>query len=159
MAVLARLPKSPTLPKLPGLPKAGGLTMAPPSPVKDEKSGPPEAPSTWSGSDLEWMVAWWLTQHRIPFQYQAPFLGGKATLGGQVVDFVVEDRQPPLLLGVQGEYWHYADSAKRARSKLAKVSLEAQGFEVVYLLGVDITTRLDFALTQALRGVQLFSDN
>ncbi len=160
MPVLARLPKSPTLPKLPGLPKVGGLKLVAPSPLKTtDESGPPAAPATWPGSDLEWMVEWWLTQRRIPHQYQAPYLGGRATLSGQVVDFVVEDRQPPLLIGVQGEYWHYADSAKRARSKLAKVALEAQGYTCVYVLGIDLTTRLDFTLTEALRGNQLFSDN
>ena len=158
MATLGRLPRSPTLPRLPGLPKIGGLKQVAPSPLKTAESGPPEAPANWPGSDLEWMVAWWLTQHRIPFQYQAPYLGGRATLSGQVVDFVIEDRQPPLLIGVQGEYWHYADSAKRARALLAKLNLMARGFQVIYVRGIDLTTRLTATMENALRGIQIFQD-
>ena len=140
----------PALPKIPGLPRVA------PAPVKtEEKPGPP---ATWPGSDLEWLVADWLTRHRVPFQYQAPYLGGRTSLGGQVVDFVIEDRQPPLLLGVQGEYWHYGTTAQAGRSLLAKIALQAQGFVVVYVKGIDLENRIDFTLRSAMEGHQLFSD-
>ena len=121
-----------------------------------EEGKPPAPPPTWAGSDLEWMVAWWLRRHKIEFQYQAGFLGGRRALGGQVADFVIPERM--LILAPQGEYWHYASTEKRGRTLVGKLALQAQGWTVVFLLQRDLETRLDYVMREGLRGIQLFRD-
>lgn len=146
------VPALPRLPKLPGLP-----TIAPAMvPARAAGEGPPAAPAGWPGSDLEWLVNWWLTQHKIDFQYQAPFLGGRQSLGGQVADFVIPDRR--LILGPQGEYWHYASTEKRARTLLGKMALQAQGWTVVFMMERDLKQSLSGTMEAAMRGQQLFRD-
>lgn len=135
------------------------LKVKAPSPLsKTDGSGPPPMPASWTGSDLEWIVYWWLTKEKIPFVYQSPFGGGRKQIGGQVVDFEVTDRVPSLLIGVQGEYFHYRTGGQRARSLMSKVVLQARGYMVVYVLGRDLQTRPDYTMRAALRGEQLFGD-
>jgi hypothetical protein len=51
-------------------------------------------------------------------EFQVPIMWGRQVMGGQVLDIVINDHQPPIVINVQS-YWHtgaakkYADSIKR----------------------------------------------
>ena len=155
MTALVKLPRPPRPPTVPGMRQWKPNYGAPATAFAKKESGPPPQPGSWPGSDIEWIVNWWLTVRHIPFTYQQAFLGGRLLRGGQVADFVVP---PNLVIGVQGEYWHYRTSALRGIALLAKVALQGEGYTVVYVRGVDLKERLDYTMERALLGIQLFSD-
>ena len=67
----------------------------------------PEMPSSWEGSEPEWICYSVLVQiGKIPdqdFTYQSPLMGGRLDKGGAVVAFVFKD-PPDLAINVQGNY-------------------------------------------------------
>jgi hypothetical protein len=58
------------------------------------------------GSKYEWYTALALWGAGIDFQYQVPVFGGKAVVGGQVIDFLVNTLPLPTPLFVDGQHWH-----------------------------------------------------
>jgi hypothetical protein len=160
---LPRLPSFATGKRMPSFPALQpiGLGRVRGS-VLDSQPGVPPVPEWWAarypvGSDLEWMVYWWLTSKGIPFDYQVPFGGGRVT-GGQMFDFLVKDRVPPLVLGPQGEYWHYASQEKRQHTMDLKLEAQRAGFPVVFMREQDLRMSLESTMTAALAGIQLFAD-
>lgn len=121
--------------------------------------GLPLQPSWWPGSDIEWLVYWYLTAHGVKFDYQYPVAGGRYSVLpgiGQVLDFTVPDRS--LVLNVQGEYWHYSTTALRQEALVKKNELLSLGWRVVYVLGHDLQHQLAGTMEAALQGLQLFND-
>ncbi len=68
-----------------------------------------------------------LMQRRIPFDFQSSMQGGRAQLGGMVVDFLLLDRR--AVIRVQGDYWH-SGVAEMARDEVQKCVLESLGYDV-----------------------------
>ncbi len=160
MVLMVRLPKLPKIPLSPGrhaveYESLAHLKEEMPYYGVQEKRG---KPATFHGSDLEWFVYDWLTRQHIPFDYQVPYLGGRFSKGGQIIDFVLLGTIPRILLGVQGEWWHYRNTQQGAISQLAKLSLQRGGDIVVYLRENDLRARLDYTMREAVKGHQLFQD-
>lgn len=113
---------------------------------------------TGGGSYPEYLVWKWLRdkgyQPGVDFQFQSSYFGGRMDLGGLVADFVIDALTPPLIIRVQGEYWHQLPG-RRARDFYEMVQLIEHGFQVVDVWEDDLRTRLDFAMNQALKGVSL----
>ena len=118
----------------------------------------PPAPASFPGSALEWRVYWWLEKHKHQFYFQLDILGGSTTSGGMIVDFLLTDQHPELVLEVQGKPWHFGTSDLRAEDRLRKAILINLGFNVVYLRYSDLAERLQYTMKEALRGHQLFDD-
>jgi very-short-patch-repair endonuclease len=134
---------------------AGGYEMF----ARDRKpqSNVPETPAGFPGSSLEWRVYWWLERKKVDFLFQLDLYGGSVS-GGFIVDFLVRDRDPGLVLEVQGKPWHFGALGLRADDRIRKAILLNEGYDVVYLLHSDIDDRLDYTMKEALRGHQLFED-
>ena len=148
-------------PKLPSLPKFSvrvGRMEGLPRQAETDPSGVPPMPADFPGTEPEWRVFWWLTKHRIEFDYQNPLAGGRTMVGGHLTDFVVYGRTPPLAIEVQGEYWHFGASGLRATDLLKKITYLNAGYEVVFVRERDIMERLDYTMRRALEGVQLYED-
>lgn len=153
------------MPGFGGFPKAPALTpVGLPSSTRQalagESQAPPE-PMWWEGSDIEWMVYWWLTAQGVQFDYLYQFRGGRhaSLYRGQEFDFLVTDRGGKgLVIGVHGDYWHYRSSSHWQKEKLRKDLIRRAGYRVVYVRGSDLQSSLDGTMREALHGIQTFSD-
>lgn len=58
------------------------------------------------GSVQEWRVSVALERLHVDYWYQYEIMGGSALRGGQIIDFVCWLPPVPILLYVQGDYWH-----------------------------------------------------
>ena len=102
-------------------------------------------------SDLETLVYNFLVKRGVGFQFQTSFSGGWYELGGAVVDFLVE---PNLAWRVMGEYYHQGVS-KSGSDVIQREMLEAEGFVVVDIWGLDIQNRLNETMRLALIGREM----
>ena len=104
-------------------------------------------------TDIEALVAEWLTRNKIPFESQVSLRGGVFELGGSKVDFIIEKT---TCLRVQGGYWHQG-IAKTSSDTVQRELLEADGWTVVDLLEDDIKdpARLEQAMRLALQGEEM----
>ena len=73
------------------------------------------------GSREEWLVANALWYNQWPFDFQLDYFGGRALVGGQVIDFMVHTPLHTVLF-VDGLRWHGAAS-KRERDLMQRMSL------------------------------------
>jgi hypothetical protein len=114
----------------------------------------------------EWYCWWWLTRKRkmtpgVDFEFQSSYFGGRREMGGLVVDFILPQYfGSGLVLNVQGFHWHRYSTQSRANDLLTKIRLQGPPFffTVVYLAEDDLYERLDYTMTQALKGTQLYQD-
>lgn len=130
-------------------------------PQKDE--APPMPPwfrAKYPASPLtEWWCWWWLTAvgHFQPgkdFVYQDPVLGGR-NYGGQVLDFVMIDRAPRLVLMINGDYWHFGQSTLKLNASIrARNNLKQAGYNAVIIWESDMQVSLDGTMRRALAGVE-----
>jgi hypothetical protein len=105
--------------------------------VTTEQSPIPEMPSTWEGSEPEWICYITLVQlGKIPdedFIYQSPLMGGRLDKGGNIIDFVFKD-PPDLGINVQGNYYHYGMGVETAtRDILGRVQLASLGIILIFI--------------------------
>ncbi len=93
----------------------------------------------------------------LDFQFQVPMAGGRSRAGGAVADFVVWASAPPIVIRVQGEFFHYVDDDAEAADIIERRMLEGMGFRVVDILAQDAITeeRTDEVVALALGGFQL----
>lgn len=84
------------------------------------------------------------------FIYQRSEFGGRAFIGGYVLDFVVLVRQPPILLEVEGQYWHQKKDEYRDIQRATV--MVALGFEYHEIWEYDIY-QSDENLERILRGI------
>lgn len=91
------------------------------------------------------------------FQYQVPLLGGRSRAGGAVADIVIYTVVPPVVIRVQGEFWHFKDDEAQADDFYQRLALENEGFRVVDILAQDTLTRqrTDEVVGYALNGFEL----
>jgi len=109
--------------------------------------------ATLVASDLEILVFEFLTKRKIKFEFQSQLLGGYANeLGSATLDFVFRDTD--TCWRIMGEYFHRGASPE-ARDQIQKVRLQEMGWTVVDIWETDLKKRLDYTLTQALRGQEL----
>ncbi len=89
------------------------------------------------------------------FQFQVPLAGGRAD-GGSVADLVVWAVSPPLVIRVQGEFFHFIDEPTRAADIVKRIQLETEGFRVIDILAGDLLTEneADEVVGLALIGAQ-----
>lgn len=144
----ARLPRGFTLAGAPAFPYRGPRPRG--TAVDDN------IPVWFPGSNLEWLVYRWLSASNVEFLFQVPIAGGRVEKGGIIADFVLTDRIPPVILRAQGFHWHGESTSSRARDLEQKLVLTDLGFEVVDLRESDLTTNLDYAMRQAIAGLQIF---
>ncbi len=155
------LPKLPTLrtsmPRLPIRPrgpKALSIELGPP--VVEESNQPPPMPLDFRGTLPEWRVYFWLTKHNIEFDFQSSMMGGRLQLGGLVSDFLLPQRSPPMVLNVQGIFWHYfGPNADRQKDQRQQDQLENMGYQVINLDEDMILERLDYVMRAAMQGIDL----
>lgn len=89
------------------------------------------------GTLPEYAIFWALEQLGQDFTFQSSMMGGRATLGGAITDFIVP---PGLAIRVMGEYWHYAQGrGKVVIDLIQQGQLESMGFEVI---NIDDTNAL-----------------
>ena len=69
------------------------------------------------GSREEWRVYLSLLKYKVQFEFQVSVYGGRAVVGGYIIDFVVYNPFP-CALEVNGEYWHSADMRPSEQLKL-----------------------------------------
>lgn len=127
-----RPPRMRTIPTIPRGPR-----LYRQSPGSDIMSGPGEPPPgfiTFTNSIPEWHIYWAISkvlkQPKDPRQgpfigypgmwsYQAPFEGGRAIRGGQVIDFMIDSPSTnygSLAIRIQTERYHmFTDEGKRAK--------------------------------------------
>ncbi len=157
--------RTPTAPRPPQL---RGLSAKPPSlttrrpeaaakrpegaPGKEQAPGVPQwwVIETGGGSYPEFLVWKWLADKGykpgIDFQFQSSYFGGRRDLGGLVADFIVDALTPPLVIRVQGEYWHGARGGAQSRDDAESILLRANKWRVVDAWTNDILHRLDWVV-------------
>lgn len=89
------------------------------------------------GTSPERLLFGWLMRHDFMFEFQAPLMGGR-TPGGAVVDFIIYDKQPPIILRIMS-YWHESASAQW-NDQIQRDALETLGYQVEDVWEREINT-------------------
>ncbi len=103
-------------------------------------------------SDIEILVIKWLDKRGIEYRFQSSINGGFFSLGGAVVDFIIETGN--LAWRVMGEYYHHQVEI-RSHDAIQREMLTAMGFLVVDIWGEDVLNRIDETLNKALMGEEI----
>ncbi len=103
-------------------------------------------------TSIEAIVYQYLTERKIPFSFQSSLMGGWYSLGGAVVDFILEENM--IALRVAGEYWH-AGVEKRGSDLIQKELLANLGYTVIDLWEDDIKNRLEETMRLTLQGQEM----
>lgn len=82
-----------------------------------------------------------------PAQAEVSMGGGRAYLGGSVVDVYIPVMK--TVARVQGDYWH-SNMQAQARDDARAIYLKAEGLRVVDVWERDIYTRLDWVIEQVI---------
>ena len=92
------------------------------------------------GSLPERIIWKWLEDQKLAFQWQQSAFGGRMLRGGMVLDFVVLGLAAgPVVIRVQGDYWHGPTSPGRpGRDDDQAQRLRAKGYIVLDLWESDI---------------------
>lgn len=146
----------------------GPLTIRGPRPfqkrVTQTDSPGDTVPAGMSATLPEWYVFWWCTRRRHmterqDFEFQSSLFGGRIDMGGLVMDFLFRGLFPPgLVVNVQGFNWHYLTTDQRAQNIITRQRLLNPGFTTVFVKEDDVLQRLDYTMSKALDGEQLFQD-
>lgn len=152
------------VPKRPGPPlRTLGPRPFVKSPTQSDSPGD-AVPDGMTMTLAEWYVYWWSVHRRrlspqIDFEFQSSLFGGRIDLGGLVIDFLYRGFFPPgLVVNVQGEAWHYYTTEQREANILTRVRLQDRGYTVVFVKEDDVLSQLDYVMTRAMKGEQLFAD-
>lgn len=128
----------------------GSRIFRPPAP-------PRTPPPWWRGSFPEYLVYQELLRlgmrEGLDFVYQSSQLGGKAELGGIVVDFYFESRR--LAINISGLYWHYqkGGGVNAGRDRVARTQLAGIGVLLVFVDEDHVYQDVAYYVSQALAGV------
>lgn len=97
----------------------------------------------YNGSYPEYLVFRQLERmdfvYGVDFQFQANEMGGRARLGGAVVDF--ELTYLKIAGRVQGEFWHLQSAAVREHDVVQALMLEGRDWTVVDMLATEVIER------------------
>ena len=115
----------------------------------------PEMPSTWEGSEPEWITYVVLQQlGKVvdeDFTYQSPLMGGRLDKGGSIVDFMFKN-PPDLAINVQGNYYHYGMGVETAaRDILGRVQLASHGIVLIFIDEDHLEDNPTYYVREALR--------
>jgi hypothetical protein len=86
----------------------------------------------------------------IDFTYQSPQAGGRMTLGGAIVDFLVVF--PPIGINVQSLYYHATTAEQRAHDITVRATLEGQGIQVFFISEDEAINNPSGAVADAIAG-------
>jgi len=103
-------------------------------------------------TDIESMVAQWLSRNKIVFSFQSWMAGGRHEFGGAVVDFTLDELG--IALRVMGEYWHRGVT-KRGSDLIQKEMLKKEGWTVIDIWEEDIRNRLEQTMRLAIQGKEM----
>lgn len=113
-----------------------------------------------AASLLEYQMYWWLQRKGrmepgVDFAYQDPVLGGRMP-GGQVLDFVVLDRTPPLAIYANGDFWHFGGSTGKLQASYDAVENVRQilGYDGVIVWESEFVLAPDAVMRLALEGIE-----
>lgn len=108
------------------------------------------------GTAPERLVFGWLKRHHFMFEYQTPLMGGRVP-GGAIVDFIIYDKSPPIVIRVQS-YWHEA-AVVRWNDQIQRDGLEALGYVVedVWEREINTVERVDSKMRQIIFGAPKFT--
>ena len=87
------------------------------------------------------------------FTFQSSQLGGRAQLGGVIIDFLFT-RPPRLAVNIQGVYYHYLrkGGVNRARDIIARAQMAALGYQLVFVDDDKLLADPAFFVSEALAG-------
>jgi hypothetical protein len=108
--------------------------------------------ATWNGSLPEFITFEFLTLQKkqvpnVDFFFQHPLFGGRTRFGGFLLDFFLVSRREGWR--IQGERYHLLKPVDRARGRIARAKLMAEGLTIVDLWESDLLERPLFVLTLA----------
>ena len=114
-----------------------------------------EPPASWEGSLPEYIAYnTFISFGLVPgedFDYQSPMMGGRATRGGLVLDFIFYN-PPDLAVNVQGIYYHYEFGVEvKGRDVIARQQVAGQGIKLIFIDEDDILTDAEYYCREALR--------
>jgi hypothetical protein len=100
--------------------------------------------ATWNGSLPEFITFEFLTLQKkqvpnVDFFFQHPLFGGRTRFGGFLLDFFLVSRREGWR--IQGERYHLLKPVDRARGRIARAKLMAEGLTIVDLWESDLLER------------------
>jgi hypothetical protein len=100
--------------------------------------------ATWNGSLPEFITFEFLTIQKkqvpgVDFLFQHPLFGGRTRFGGFLLDFFLVSRREGWR--IQGERYHLLKPVDRARGRIARAKLMAEGLTIVDLWESDLLER------------------
>ena len=107
------------------------------------------------GSTPELLVYAWLTEKKIPFDFQSSMFGGRTFRGGAVPDFVLKHLSQVIVVRVQGEYWHARTGEDDRAEKVRLLGASWQGRRIARVVDVwesDVLDRLERTMEAAVAG-------
>ena len=116
----------------------------------------PEIPADFAGNINEWAVYWALLQFGkrpdVDFRFQVSRLGGRQTLGGAVVDFLMIDGSG-IAINPQGLYVHYAEQESIVRDVAQRFHLSLMGIQLIWIDEDHLQADPLYYVGEALRGI------
>ena len=108
------------------------------------------------GTAPERLLFGWLKRHNFMFEYQTPLMGGRVP-GGAVVDFIIYDKYPPIIIRIMS-YWHEA-AAVQWNDQIQRNGLEALGYQVedVWEREINTVERVDEKMRHIIYGAPKFT--
>jgi len=132
-----------------GLPQPAGTRLRKHGMTPEERLAQ-YAPAS-SSTIPERMVFGWLKTHNFMFTFQDPVMGGRVP-GGAVVDFIVYDKTPPVVIRIMS-YWHKS-TAVQTGDDIQMEMLISLGYQVEDVWEVEVSTveRVDEKMRQVFYG-------
>lgn len=135
-----------------------GLSQREREPYRDNLGVARElAPQSWidrGGSEPEYYIYKALQKRGlvdgVDFTYQSPQAGGRMTLGGAIVDFLLIF--PPIGINVQSLYYHATTAEQRSHDIMVRSTLEGKGIQVMYIDEDEAINNPDGAVADAIAG-------
>jgi len=111
------------------------------------------------GTTPERILFGWLRQHGFTFAFQSPLMGGRAVPGGAIVDFIIYDKFPPLIIRIMS-YWHESVDAKwRDQIQLAGLTELGYRVEDVWEYEINTVKKVDQKMRTVLFGAPKWGTN
>ena len=128
--------------------------MTQPNPFAPPKA-PQQAPPDFPGSYPEYLT--FVTLQKLgydpqtDFSFQSSQMGGRANLGGLIVDFLL-NRPPGLAINVNGVYYHYErkGTGQKAKDVYHRQQLGGLGYTLIFVDDSDLLEDPTYYISEAL---------